>query len=203
MKIGFIIDNYIYTKVDIMALQASGPISIAKSLSNVDIAGLIPVFPEITTPAAPHGMDEFYSQNSSGNVRYIGLYQYSYSPSVQECDGNPYAYNQDVETLTIYAFADLPTVDVNGIPNNNITHSVDISVTVDDNNTFKGPNCGTSIKLKNTAVSAYGDINLLTQGSSGCSTPHNEYVSEIKVGGVSFFYNFATYGNYFWNRPNN
>lgn len=193
-----------------MALQSSGPISIAdiagvaaKSLSNVDIAGLIPVFPEITTPAAPHGMDEFYSQNSSGNVRYIGLYQYSYSPSVQECDGNPQAYSQDLTTLTIYAFADLPTVDIYGTPNNNITHSVDISVTVDDNNNPKGPNCGTFIKLKNTAVSPNGDISLLNQGGSNCSTSHNEYVSEIKVGGVSFFYNFATYNNYFWNRPNN
>ncbi len=194
-----------------MALQVSGPISIAdiagvaaKSLSNVDIAGLIPVFPEITTPAAPHGMDEFYNQNSSGNVRYIGLYQYSYSPSVQECDGNPYAYNQDVTIFTIYAFADLPTVDIYGVPNNNITHSVDISITVDDLSSPKGPNCGTSIKLKNTAVSINGDITLLNQGGpTNCSTPQNEYVSEIKVGGVSFFYNFATYGNSFWNRPNN
>jgi hypothetical protein len=122
---------------------------------------------------------------------------------VQECDGNPYAYNQDLTTLTIYAFADLPTVDIYGTPNNNITHSVDISVTVDDGNTPKGPNCGTFIKLKNTAVSTNGDIYLLNQGGSNCSTSHNEYVSEIKVGDVSFFYNFATYGNYFWNRPNN
>jgi len=189
-----------------MALQASGPISIAdiagvaaKSLSNVDIAGLIPVFPEITTPAAPHGMDEFYSQNSSGNVKYVDLVQYSAGGGIYDCNGQ--YFSSDSTELYIRVYANVSNVWPYN-PYNEITNDVDIVVTVGDYYGYYGSAGGVYNRIANSAYNSIS-VYMLNEQESGCSTAHQTYIESVVVNGVTFEYNPGKYNNFVYNRPNN